>query len=95
MWVMQRMTLSRKMVLRALLDQPDRRWYGYELVKELDMSNATVYVVLRAFREDGLVDSYWEDDNAGERERPRRRYYRLATDKIAEARALAGLKDAA
>ena len=61
----------------ALLQSGDR--YGFELTRELASadglvtSEGTVYPLLTRLRNDGLVDTYWQDSLEG----PPRRYYRI------------------
>lgn len=58
--------------------------YGYQMVKEiarlsggaLQLKEPTLYTAFRRLTQDGLIDSYWGDEQSG----ARRRYYRL-TDK--------------
>lgn len=64
----------------ALLQFEDR--YGFEITRELSeadglvTSEGTVYPLLTRLRNDGLVDSYWQESNEG----PPRRYYRLTKE---------------
>ena len=59
----------------ALLDDKDR--YGYELVESLsshiEISEGTIYPLLRKFRQEGYVESYLEESQTG----PPRKYYKL------------------
>ena len=61
----------------ALLEFRDR--YGLEITKVLSeadglvTSEGTVYPLLTRLRNDGLVDTYWEESTEG----PPRRYYHL------------------
>ena len=58
--------------------------YGYQMVKQiarlsndaLQLKEPTLYTAFRRLSQDGLIDSYWGDEQSG----ARRRYYRL-TDK--------------
>lgn len=64
----------------ALLQDADM--YGFELTRKLSemdslvTSEGTVYPLLSRIREEGLVDTFWEESPQG----PPRRYYRLTTD---------------
>jgi PadR family transcriptional regulator PadR len=64
----------------ALLRDRDR--YGFELTKALSAadglvtSEGTVYPLLARLRQDGLVDTSWQESSLG----PPRRYYRLTHD---------------
>ncbi|MFA5787271.1 MAG: PadR family transcriptional regulator [Actinomycetota bacterium] len=61
----------------ALLRERER--YGFELVRtlgEIDgmvTSEGTIYPLLRRLRDEGLVDTTWQESGSG----PPRRYYRL------------------
>jgi PadR family transcriptional regulator PadR len=61
----------------ALLKSEDR--YGFEITRELSAadelvtSEGTVYPLLTRLRNDGLVDTYWQESTEG----PPRRYYRI------------------
>jgi len=61
----------------ALLQSEDR--YGFEITRQLSeadglvTSEGTVYPLLTRLRNDGLVDTYWQESTEG----PPRRYYRI------------------
>ena len=61
-------------VLSLLLE---RDCYGYDvseiLSKHIDISDGTVYPILRKLRNDGLVTTYLSEDSGG----PPRKYYSL------------------
>ena len=64
----------------ALLQSEDR--YGFEITRQLSeadglvTSEGTVYPLLTRLRNDGLVDTYWQESTEG----PPRRYYRITTN---------------
>ncbi|MGH3733035.1 MAG: PadR family transcriptional regulator [Acidimicrobiales bacterium] len=64
----------------ALLRSGDR--YGFEITRDLAeagglvTSEGTVYPLLTRLRNDGLVDTYWQESNEG----PPRRYYRITPE---------------
>jgi PadR family transcriptional regulator PadR len=64
----------------ALLQDSDM--YGFELTRRLAeadslvTSEGTVYPLLTRIRQEGLVDTFWEESPQG----PPRRYYRLTKD---------------
>ena len=64
-----------EMCVLSLLEQGDR--YGYEIAQafsgELDVSDGTVYPILRRLKADGYVSSYLEEASGG----PPRKYYTL------------------
>lgn len=59
----------------ALLDRKD--YYGYELVETIsefiNISEGTIYPLLRKFRTEGYVTTYLEESQEG----PPRKYYKL------------------
>ncbi len=59
----------------SLLDRKD--FYGYELVehisKFIDISEGTIYPLLRKFRNEGYVTNYLQESQEG----PPRKYYKL------------------
>ena len=68
-------------VILSILARQDS--YGYEMIKiardlsdgSLDLQPGVLYPILRRFENEGLITSYWLQ-NEGER---KRRYYRLTT----------------
>ena len=62
----------------SLLEHSDR--YGYELASSLsetiDISDGTIYPILRRLKSDGLVTTYLKESNEG----PPRKYYKLTDD---------------
>lgn len=59
----------------ALLDEGDR--YGYDvseyLLRHVDISDGTVYPILRKLKNDGYVTTYLSEDSGG----PPRKYYSI------------------
>lgn len=87
--VTRRMTSQTRGVLKALLGEPGREWYGLELVKEAALPTGTLYPILARLEQMGWVESRWENPNEHVAEgRPRRRYYKL-TDSGAQQADLA------
>ncbi len=71
-------------MLRAI-DEGHR--HGADIMEATGQGGGTVYKVLRRLEERGLIRGAWEDAGVAERERrPRRRYYRLTRDGVAELR---------
>lgn len=68
----QRAEEARPRVLAAILADPARRHYGYELSKELGIRGGHLYPALHGLLADGLIADGWEDDTV---DRPPRRYY--------------------
>lgn len=65
------------LISRSLLDVPDNRRYGYELMRATGLKPASMYQVLRRMDADEWVTSYWEPGDPRELGRKRRRYYEL------------------
>lgn len=65
------------LISRSLVDVPDNRRYGYELMRTTGLRPASMYQVLRRMEADGWVTSYWEDGDPRVLGRRRRRYYEL------------------
>ena len=67
-----------ELLVLALLNNRD--CYGYELVEEIskyvDISEGTIYPLLRRFSNGGLVESYLRESESG----PPRKYYRLSNE---------------
>jgi DNA-binding PadR family transcriptional regulator len=86
-----RMTTPRLLVLRALVDEPERERYGLELAIAAGLEAGTIYPILVAFENAGWLRSREEQVDPHLEGRPRRRYYSLTTAGTAAARdALAG-----
>jgi|SRR5690348_8054345 len=81
-----RMTTPRLLVLRALLNDPDRERYGLELAGESGLEPGTIYPILVAFEGAGWLSSRAEDLDIHLAGRPRRRYYRLTAQGVTAAR---------
>ena len=64
-----------ELCVMALLKKQDR--YGYEisdaLSRQIDISDSTVYPILRKLKADGLLTTYLQEDSGG----PPRKYYSL------------------
>jgi PadR family transcriptional regulator PadR len=71
------------LLFSALLEEP-RRWrYGYDLSKETSLASGTLYPILMRFTEQKLLETAWEpSDEPG---RPPRHLYRLTADGAALA----------
>lgn len=65
-------------ILRFLMESDS---YGYQINKDIEMlsqgeyqlSEATLYTAFRRLEKDGLITSYWGNENSG----ARRRYYQI------------------
>lgn len=64
-----------EMCVLSLLEKGDR--YGYDIAQAfdgvLDISDGTVYPILRRLRDDGFVSCYLQEDSGG----PPRKYYTM------------------
>lgn len=81
------MTLQTQLVLRQALVEPDREWYGLEMVQATGLPSGTVYPIIARLEQCEWITSRWEDPKEHEAEgRPRRRYYQLTTDGAEDAR---------
>lgn len=70
-------------VFTALLADPQRWRYGYDLSKETTLASGTLYPILMRLTEQKLLETGWEpSDEPG---RPPRHIYRLTTDGVALA----------
>lgn len=81
-----RLTLQVQLVLRALLDDPERELYGLEFVDGTGLPPGTIYPILARLEGAGWIASRWEEVDQREAGRPRRRYYRLTPDGTERAR---------
>lgn len=67
-----------EMCVLALLNKKDH--YGYELVneisKKIDVSEGTIYPILRRLKIDNLVTTYLQESKEG----PSRKYYKLTQE---------------
>jgi PadR family transcriptional regulator, regulatory protein PadR len=80
------MTMPTISVLRALLKDPDRQMYGTELCAAAELASGTTHPILARLHKMGWLTSQWEDIDPRRAGRPRRRYYQLSNDGVAQAR---------
>jgi DNA-binding PadR family transcriptional regulator len=66
---------------------PDEELYGLKIAQNAGRKAGSVYPILARLEQAGWIESSWERDERDERG-PRRRFYRLAPDGLAAARAL-------
>jgi DNA-binding PadR family transcriptional regulator len=92
------MTKKTQAVLSALLAERDKELYGLEIYERTGLMPGTTYPILLRLQAAGLVRSRWEDADATDPHRPRRRYYQLtelgidsAPTMLAEVTGLIGL----
>jgi PadR family transcriptional regulator PadR len=72
-----RKTRSLAQILRALMDDPTSRHWGYELSKNAGVRSGVLYPILHRMLEDGWLTDGWEDNSQTHGRRPPRRYYQL------------------
>lgn len=82
-----RMTIPTQLVLRALLKEPGREFYGAEIGEAAGLPSGTVHPMLARLERVDWVSSRWEDVDPSEAGRPARRYYRLTATGAEQARA--------
>lgn len=83
---LHRMTQPTLLVLRSLLSQPGRRWYGLELCRATGLPSGTLYPIVARLEQEGWLASQWEDPQLHEDQgRARRRYYWMTGAGAAEA----------
>jgi PadR family transcriptional regulator, regulatory protein PadR len=71
-------------LFEALLTDPARWRYGYDLSRETGLASGTLYPILMRLANQKLLDTGWEpSDEPG---RPPRHTYRLTADGVALAR---------
>lgn len=81
---MQRLTRTMTRALIAFLDSP-RSWrYGYDLMKEAELSSGTLYPLLARLTDDGWLESRWEESEFPGK--PARQLYRLTPNGRVQAR---------
>src|SRR5258706_9509707 len=80
-----RMTLPTQLVLRALIADPTREMYGLEIGRLAELPSGTIHPILARLEGYGWLESHWEDLDPAREGRPRRRYYRLTPDGVANA----------
>jgi DNA-binding PadR family transcriptional regulator len=72
------------LLFTALLAEPTRWRYGYDLSRETGLASGTLYPILMRLSEQKLLETDWEPAN--EPGRPPRHLYRLTADGAALAR---------
>jgi PadR family transcriptional regulator, regulatory protein PadR len=68
---------QRLKVLTALIEGDGREMSGADIMRSTDLASGTVYPILYAFEEVGLLDSRWESEDPQLLGRPQRCLYRL------------------
>ncbi|MFF3852869.1 PadR family transcriptional regulator [Micromonospora sp. NPDC002575] len=81
-----RMTLATQAVLRVFLEDPLKPRYGFEVAREAGIATGSLYPILARLEQVEWLESAWEEHEAVEPGRPRRRYYQLSSHGAASAR---------
>jgi DNA-binding PadR family transcriptional regulator len=74
------MTLPTQLVLRAMLAEPTEEMYGLQISQTAELPSGTIHPILARLEAYGWLESRWEDVDPREKQRPRRRYYRLTSE---------------
>jgi len=62
-------------ILQAFLQNPRQELCGSDIIKATGLPSGTLYPILLRFEQHGLLISRWEEQEASELGRPRRRLY--------------------
>jgi PadR family transcriptional regulator len=73
------MTGPTQRVLRALLERAADEQYGMEIADRAELAPGTTYPILMRLKQDGWVESRWEDIDPEIARRPPRHYFRLTS----------------
>src|SRR5580698_870679 len=78
-----------RQLLYSMLRQPRVWQYGYELSKQTGLKSGTLYPLLIRLSDQGLLESKWQEpERPG---KPPRHGYRLTSEGLTFARAIAGM----
>ncbi|RCG17793.1 PadR family transcriptional regulator [Sphaerisporangium album] len=81
------MTMQTQALLRIVLSEPTREWYGLQMCEATGLPSGTIYPIITRLQQAGWIESRWEQPEEHAHEgRPRRRYYRLTDDGAEQAR---------
>jgi PadR family transcriptional regulator, regulatory protein PadR len=89
-----RMTQPTQAVVRALLAEPSREFYGLELGTIAGLPSGTIHPILARLEACEWVESRWETIDPHQQGRPRRRYYSLTANGAIHARSALARVDA-
>jgi len=82
----RRITQQTRRILAAMLTQPDHEWWGTEIAPRTNLKSGTLYPALIRMERFGWLASRWEEIDASQAGRPRRRLYRLTGEGALVAR---------
>lgn len=68
------------LISSALLNVPDHRRYGYQLMRDTGLGHSSMYTALHRMQNQGWLTSYLEPGDPKVLGRRRRRYYELTED---------------
>jgi PadR family transcriptional regulator len=76
-----------KAVLEQFVEEPEREWFGLEILREIGVSSGSLYPILHRLEERGFLVARWEplEEATPEGRRPRR-LYRLNPGSMEQAR---------
>lgn len=75
--MVKRLTKPTARVLGVLLEAPDGRSYGFELIEKAELGAGTLYPMLTRLENLGWLESAWEEIDPVAAGRPARRFYKL------------------
>jgi len=81
-----KMTLATQEVLRSLVAEPAKEFYGLEIGQLVGLPSGTIHPILARLEGAGWLVSRWEEVDTQTEGRPRRRYYSLTPDGLELAR---------
>lgn len=79
-------TVQTARVLSVLLDEPTGQHYGLDVMHHSGLASGSLYPILRRLENANWLTSSWEEVDASQAGRPRRRYYALTGDGVVRAR---------
>ena len=75
-----RKTHSLVQVAMALMSDPAKRHWGYDLCKRSGVRSGVLYPTLQRMLDEGWVRDGWEEQGEARAKRPQRRYYELTDE---------------
>ena len=75
-----RKTHSLVQVAMALMEDPGRRHWGYDLSKRSGVRSGVLYPTLQRMLDEGWISDGWEEQGEVRAKRPPRRYYELTDE---------------
>jgi DNA-binding PadR family transcriptional regulator len=86
-----RLTHQTMKVLKAMLENPSERLSGADVARTTGLMSGTLYPILARLEKAGWLESDWEEIDAREAGRPRRRLYKITG--AGQRQAMAAFKD--